>query len=189
LHREDLLFKLARYVPLDERDDVQRRKIEDFVRQHPECFERSLALGHLTGSAWLVDASGDRVLLTHHRKLHKWLQLGGHADGDPDLLAVALREAREESGIADIVPVMGEIFDLDIHPIPQIAGEPLHDHYDIRFLLQVHGPDDFVVSDESHALAWFTPADLITVELDEAVLRMCVKWQKWRQARGLQGGP
>lgn len=178
MHRDHLLELLGRYVPIDERDDAQRRRIEAFVREHADCFQRSLTHGHLTGSAWLLDSSGQRVLLTHHRKLDRWLQLGGHADGDPNLLEVALREAREESGIPDIRPLSEEIFDLDIHPIPAARGEPAHLHLDIRFLLQVCGRDEFVVSDESHALGWFTRDELATMELDEAVLRMCVKWQR-----------
>ena len=183
MHRDHLLALLSRYVPIDARDDEQRRRIESFVREQSSCFERSLACGHLTGSAWLLDAAGRRVLLTHHRKLNRWLQLGGHADGDPDLLAVALREAQEESGIADIRAVSADIFDLDIHPIPQARATPAHLHYDIRFLLQTCGSDAFVVSDESHALGWFTPAELANLELDEAVRRMCTKWQRLRVRR------
>lgn len=180
MHREQFLAKLARYSPLDHRDDDQRRRIEVFVREHRGCFDSTFAPGHLTGSAWLLDSAGTRVLLTHHRKLHKWIQLGGHADGDPDLLAVALREAREESGIADIRPVSEEIFDLDVHDYPATATEGAHEHFDIRFLLKVHGKDDYAVSDESHDLAWFTYEALAAMDLDDAVRRMAEKWQRLR---------
>ena len=180
MHRDDFLSKLARYVPLDARDDAQRGKIEAFVREHPGCFESTFEPGHLTGSAWLLDSTGSRVLLTHHRKLDKWIQLGGHADGEHDLLDVALREAREESGIVDIRPVSDEIFDLDVHDYPATATEGEHEHFDIRFLLQVHAGDAYVVSDESHALAWFTYDELAAMNLDEAVRRMAEKWRKWR---------
>jgi 8-oxo-dGTP pyrophosphatase MutT (NUDIX family) len=184
MHPDQFLAMLARYVPIDEHDEAQRRQIEAFVRRHPDCFERSCVPGHLTGSAWLLDSAGQRVLLTHHRKLDRWIQLGGHADGQADLLAVALREAREESGIADIRPVSGEIFDLDVHEIPARPDEPAHLHFDIRFLLQVHGDNQFSVSDESHDLAWFTPDELILLDVDEAVRRMCRKWQMLRCDRG-----
>lgn len=180
MHRVDFLAKLARYRPLDERDEEQRRKIEAFVREHPECFESAYAPGHLTGSAWLLDSSGQRVLLTHHRKLDKWIQLGGHADGHSDLLAVAMREAREESGIDDIAAVSEEIFDLDVHQYPATATEAEHLHFDIRFLLQVRGDDRFAVSDESHALAWFTLEQLAEMDLDDAVQRMGEKWRTMR---------
>ena len=89
-----------------------------FAAGHPDCCERTLAIGHFTGSAWLVSADGQRVLLTHHRKLHRWLQLGGHADGEGDLAAVALREAQEESGLGGL-SVEDFVFDLDRHLIPE----------------------------------------------------------------------
>src|SRR5215510_11521790 len=92
--------------------------LRQFVAANPNCFERSLQIGHVTGSAWIVDLDRTHALLTHHRKLNKWLQLGGHADGDPDILRVALREAREESNLDAIRPVSENIFDVDIHVIP-----------------------------------------------------------------------
>ena len=96
--------------------------------------------------------TGDRVLLAHHRKLGRWLQPGGHSDGDPDTLAVALREAREESGL-DVRALDDAIFDIDVHRIPARGREPAHLHFDVRFLVQAEH-DRFRVSDESHALAW-----------------------------------
>ncbi|MCX6956055.1 MAG: NUDIX domain-containing protein, partial [Verrucomicrobia bacterium] len=86
-----------------------------FVEAHEDCLLRSCMPGHLTGSAWIVSPDRTRTLLTHHHKLDKWLQLGGHADGDGDLLAVALREAREESGLVNVRAASTEIFDLDRH--------------------------------------------------------------------------
>jgi len=87
------------------------------LREHDRCFHRDCWAGHITGSAWLVDAEGNDVLLTHHRKLDLWVQLGGHSGGDPDTPAVAHREAEEESGL-DVEPLSPQIFDLDIHTIP-----------------------------------------------------------------------
>lgn len=147
-----------------------------FVRRHPDCFERSLAIGHITGSAWILSGDGKRALLSHHRKLNKWLQLGGHADGDADVLRVALREAREESGLAGITPVSADIFDVDVHAIPARSGEPAHLHYDVRFLFRVTGDERFRVSDESHDLAWVAPDELPALGVDESVLRMHRKW-------------
>lgn len=116
-------------------------------------------------------------MLTHHRKLERWLQLGGHADGEPDVLSVALREAKEESGIDQIEPVSDEIFDVDVHLIPKHGSEPAHYHYDIRFLLRVQGSDVFRVSDESVNLAWVSPHELRELDVDESVRQMCAKWQ------------
>ena len=129
-------------------------------------FVRERLAGHFTGSAWLVDGTGTRVLLTHHRKLDRWLQLGGHADGDRDLRAVALKEAGEESGLRDLV-VEDDIFDLDRHWIPERGDVPGHWHYDARYVVRAGDDEAFVVSDESHALAWrdiaATGVDVISV--------------------------
>jgi len=147
-----------------------------FVQAHADAAERTLAIGHLTGSAWLVDAAGRRVLLTHHRKLDRWLQLGGHADGDTDLARVALREAEEESGLRDLV-VEPEIFDLDRHRIPARDAEPEHWHYDVRHVVRATGGEDFVVGEESHALAWRDIAAIAHDDsADESLRRMARKW-------------
>src|SRR5207245_6935322 len=106
------------YRPYDDREAAMVGRLRRFVTEHADCFERSLQTGHITGSAWVVDIDRSHALLTHHRKLNKWLQLGGHADGDPDILRVALREAREESSLESIRAVSEAIIDIDIHLIP-----------------------------------------------------------------------
>ena len=139
-------------------------------------YERRRLAGHFTGSAWLVDASGQRVLLTHHRKLGRWLQLGGHADGDADLAAVALKEAEEESGLGDLV-VEPAIFDLDRHAIPARGEEPEHWHYDVRFVVRATGSEDFAVGEESLDLAWKPVSELAAdPSADESMRRMAAKW-------------
>ncbi|MEK6676417.1 MAG: NUDIX hydrolase [Planctomycetota bacterium] len=176
MHRNSLLQLLEVYVPEDDTDRAQRDRIVGFVRENPDCFERTLPIGHITGAAWLLDRSRSRVLLTHHRKLGRWLQLGGHADGDPNVLEVALREAREESGIGDIRPLSTAIFDVDVHPIPARDSEPQHFHYDIRFLLGVTDTEEFEVSEESHDLAWVAMSEVPNIDTDGSVLRMHRKW-------------
>ena len=137
-------------------------------------FVRQREAGHFTGSAWLVDRRGERVLLTHHRKLDRWLQLGGHADGDRDLAGVALKEAEEESGLTGL-RVEPAIFDLDRHWIPARADVPGHWHYDARYVVHAGDDENFVVSDESHALAWREIAP-IAHDADESMRRMAAKW-------------
>lgn len=140
-------------------------------------FQRERLAGHFTASCWLVDRSSQRVLLTHHRKLQRWLQLGGHADGDRDLAGVALREAGEESGLTGL-QVEPEVFDLDRHWIPERGDVPGHWHYDVRFVVRTGDNEAFVVSEESLDLAWCDIATLADDEhVDASMRRMARKWQ------------
>ena len=175
--RTAVLALLKNYVPLDPADEQTLTTYKNFVLQHPDCLERSLACGHLTGSCWLVNPSGDSVLLTHHKKINSWFQLGGHADSDSDLLRVAMREAYEESGIELISPISQEIFDLDIHLIPARKDEPAHYHYDARFLLRA-GTDKFSISEESNDLSWVKIDNLEKVTQLPSMLRMRDKWMR-----------
>jgi 8-oxo-dGTP pyrophosphatase MutT (NUDIX family) len=176
-----VLALLDGFRPSDPEQAQQLELFRAFVAAEPDCCERALAVGHLTGSAWLVSADGARILLTHHKKLGLWLQLGGHADGDHDLARVALREAEEESGLTDLV-VDPAIFDLDRHWIPERKGEPGHWHYDVRFVVRARGSEEFAVSEESHALAWRSIAELASDEsADASVRRMAAKWLVWER--------
>ena len=139
-------------------------------------FRRERLAGHFTASAWLVDRGGTRTLLTHHRKLGLWLQLGGHCDGERDLAVAALKEAEEESGLAGL-SIERELFDLDRHWIPEHKGVPAHWHYDARFVVRAGVDEVFSVSDESHDLAWRDIAMLAADEgADPSVRRMARKW-------------
>lgn len=177
MHRKPLLELLRAYADRHPREHATAAMFIDFVERNPRCFERGLLEGHVTGSAWLVDRTGNSVLLTHHRKLGRWLQLGGHSDGDPTTLTVALQEAREESGLS-IVPLSEDIFDLDIHEIPARRDEPAHLHFDVRFALQTVGDETFQVSGESLDLAWVAVAGLADYTDEESVLRMARKWRE-----------
>ncbi|MES2504775.1 MAG: NUDIX hydrolase [Myxococcota bacterium] len=167
---------LNTYDPPSEQERLNKQAMLDFARQHADCFSRNNLVAHFTGSAWLLDRSGENALLLHHRKLDRWFQLGGHADGDTDLARVALKEAQEESGIQGIGFVQPGIFDLDIHEIPANAKEPRHFHYDVRFLLQVTSDELLVQNAESKELRWVSKNvnDLPTDNL--SVVRMFHKW-------------
>ena len=176
MHRTDLLQALADYASRYPEEASTVDRFTQFVHTHPDCFERSLPIGHVTGSAWVVNPAGSHVLLTHHRKLDAWFQLGGHADGDANVHRVAQREAEEESGLEQIEAISSAIFDIDIHPIPARGSEAAHYHYDVRYTFRAVGSDRVTISHESNALAWF---DIHTLPacLEEASLhRMARKW-------------
>jgi 8-oxo-dGTP pyrophosphatase MutT (NUDIX family) len=146
-----------------------------FVEAHEDCLLRSCGPGHLTGSAWIVSPDRRRVLLTHHRKLDKWLQLGGHADGDPDLPAVARREAQEESGLVHVRPLGTAIFDLDVHWIPPRKADPGHNHYDLRFAFEAEPTEPLRISHESRDLAWVALDRVAELNPEESIARMVRK--------------
>jgi len=175
MHRRNLLEQLNHYLHGYPEEAHTVTRFVEFVQQNPRCFERDCWVGHVTGSAWLVDPSGERLLLTHHKKLDMWLQLGGHSDGDPDTPAVALREAAEESGL-QVSILQPHIFDIDIHEIPARKDDPAHFHFDVRYVVAA-GHDDFVVSEESMALAWVEIDQLETYTTEESILRMRNKWR------------
>lgn len=163
---------LEQYRPPSAEQDKIRSAMLEFVDGHPEdAHRRSCRVGHLTASALVVELESGEVLLHHHRKLDRWLQVGGHCDGDANLAAVALREAREESGI-DELRVIPEIVDLDIHPIPARPGEPAHDHYDCRFLVVVTRALPPRVSEESKDLRWMSVAGAFELSDDPSVHRL-----------------
>lgn len=138
--------------------DDQRGRILAFLRDHADALHRTCLEGHLTGSAAIVDGARARVLLLHHRKLDRWLQPGGHADGDGDLAAVAAREAWEETGLRGAIELPA--IDLDVHDIPARPGEPAHVHLDVRFRMRVEPGATPIANDESLALRWVGLADL-----------------------------
>lgn len=177
--RAALQAALAEYAGRHPLESALAARFGEFVAAHADCFERTCVPGHVTGSAWLLSPDGDRALLTHHRKLGRWLQLGGHSDGDPDTLAVALREAREESGLP-VAVLDAAIFDLDVHGIPARGAEPAHLHYDVRFLLGAR-TEAFQVSSESHDLCWVAMDAVAGLTAEESVLRMVRKWRSWRE--------
>jgi 8-oxo-dGTP pyrophosphatase MutT (NUDIX family) len=149
-----------------------RAQILAFLDAHPlDAHRRGCRPGHLTASALVVDARIERALLTHHKKLGRWLQLGGHCDGDANLAGAALREAREESGIEGLA-VLPRPIDLDVHAIPARPGEPEHLHLDTRFLVIAAEGVRERVSEESHELRWFRPEEARRLEIDASLRRL-----------------
>ncbi len=183
MHRRPLLELLDRYLVHHAEEEAQVERIRELVMAEPRCFDRDCYPGHVTASAWIVSWDREHVLLTQHRKLGRWLQLGGHADGESDVRAVALREAREESGMEEFVFALRTPepipLDVDVHPIPARGDEPAHEHHDIRFLLLARPGQALVRSEESTQLRWFAPLELGRATTDESVLRLARKADTW----------
>lgn len=191
MHRQSLLTLLRQHVPglrrrrgtaADANEAAMTAQTIAFVEAHPDCFERSLLEGHVTGSAWIVSPATDgdvpnepRVLLIHHRKLDRWFQPGGHADGNPDVAAVALQEAEEETGLTDLQLVSSQIFDVDVHRIPQRGQVPAHWHYDIRF--QFISNDQILLGEnrEVKNIQWVTLDEAEQLADSESISRMVRK--------------
>lgn len=159
----ELLAELRRYRPADLQEAGHHRVVLDFLRDAPSPFSRDhFVPGHITGSCFIVDPASQRVLLHHHRRLDRWLQMGGHVEHGESALEAALREGREESGLADLVLLSHGAFDIDVHDIPPAKGEPDHAHFDIRYVARTSHPESIMIdAAESNDLAW--------VELERAI--------------------
>lgn len=168
---QELRLYLATWAALRDaqREEAEVARFSQFLGSSPEVFQRTHPPGHFTGSGLLASADLSRVALMHHRKLDKWLQFGGHADGEEMLARVACRECEEESGIPApaFLPYEEALgldwhplpFDLDVHTIPARGSDPEHLHYDVRYLLYTDRPEQLRGNAESHDLGWFTLAE------------------------------
>ncbi|MDP1678215.1 MAG: NUDIX hydrolase [Bacteroidota bacterium] len=175
MDRNFLLEKLHQHNGIDVHEAEMRTRIIRFVEENSDCFERTLLIGHITASALIVNKQRTHTLMTHHQKLDKWLQLGGHSDGDTNTFNVALREALEESGLKTIKPISENIFDVDVHEIPARKNEPAHYHYDIRFLFEADNTEDLILTNESNDLQWIPLEHMEEYTTEESVMRMVRK--------------
>ena len=178
MNRTTLKNQLQVYrTPYEEEADF----IPDFIELTEDelAFKRERLEGHFTASAWIVNKKRTHTLLTLHRKLGRWLQLGGHADGNENLLEVAIQEAREESGLQTLKLVDSTIFDIDKHIIPERPHVPEHFHFDVRYLLEADIQEPLQISTESISLAWIafdSVEDMIGY--NPSILRMLEKTSK-----------
>jgi 8-oxo-dGTP pyrophosphatase MutT (NUDIX family) len=183
MHRLELLRLLANHrTPFMEEAGYVARATAH-VAAHEDCFHRDLWAGHVTGSAWVVSPDRRKALLLHHVKLDQWFQPGGHADGEADILQVALKETSEETGLdpSHIRLVDERVFDVDIHTIPASIHGPRHQHFDIRFLVEMD--DDLVIpgNDESHQVLWVPLNQVSRFNNNRSTYRMVEKTRRMRQ--------
>ena len=176
----DLFKELKNYLPYDYDEAENKRKILNFLLDGENCFSRTNLEGHVTAGGFVCDGEGE-ILLNHHKASGMWFQFGGHSDGNPNSLEVALREICEESGLNDLTQV-GGIFDVDVQLIPDMPkkNEPEHFHYDINFMF-ITNNKNFEISNESTEIKWVKieeAKNLINPE-DKAMIRMIEKYQDW----------
>ena len=175
--RNNLVTDLELYIPTD----AERPLIPQFLKllQSEKCFHRKHFLpGHITASSILINKDNDLILMNYHKSLNRWLNFGGHCDGEEDVLAVAIRETMEESGLTAFKPVTADIVDIDIHTIPAHPdkGEPEHVHFDIRYVMRMTENQKPVVSEESLKLEWMTFNDARSViEYNDSLHRLINK--------------
>jgi len=161
---DDAVLLLKEY----EDQEQLRQAYRDHLDAHPDGMWKSCHAGHITASALVIDPGRDRVLLTLHRKLRMWLQMGGHCEpGDATVADAALREATEESGITGLRLLPGGPVRLDRHPIPA----PCHWHFDIQYAAVAPPDAEHMISDESLDVRWF-PYDEVAGVADESVVRL-----------------
>ena len=183
MNTDALLSALNAHSPADQEEENHRGKMIAFVSAHSSgWWKRATAVGHVTGSAWILNVERTHALLLHHRKLNRWVQPGGHLDDtDASPHAGAMREAREETGIQDLRFADDVLFDVDIHVIParpaQVGKnetEPAHLHYDVRYLI-IAAADHVTISAESLDAKWISLQDLVQPAFERSIGRMAEK--------------
>lgn len=180
----NLQEKIQAYASLNKEETRFADRFIELLK-HPDAFERTHLPGHITGSAFIVSNDFSQTLLVHHAKLNRWLQPGGHSDGDQDVIRVALREADEETGLKDLRLYSSDIYDIDIHTIPARKDMPEHDHYDVRYLVMGSTDEQVIVSEESHDVKWVLLSDLNNYSKEASLLRMKDKALRLKSKRGV----
>ena len=164
--RQDILT----YRPWNEQEERDRQVILEYLDRNPDAFLRSNLIAHMTASAWVVNRERNKVLMVYHKIYDSWSWTGGHADGDEDLLSVALREVREETGVEHVRPVSRQIYSLEVLTVDghekHGAYVPSHLHLNLTYLLEADERDSLHICEaENSGVRWFSP--------EEAAGRIC----------------
>lgn len=173
--RNDILIALDKYMPQSLEEQGSKLLMIDFIENNKDCFKRENLDGHVTAAAWILSDCGKKVCLVHHKKLNKWLQPGGHCDGEFRVKLVAQKELEEETGLKTAKLFNGEIFDIDVYVFAHNKGVSEHVHYDIRYVFIADGNEEPVVSNESNDVKWFTLEEAAKITKDESIMRMLAK--------------
>jgi 8-oxo-dGTP pyrophosphatase MutT (NUDIX family) len=167
-----LLEDLESFRPSDESERASLESIRTLLKTAADPFTRLLT-DHVTGSAVVARPSGEAFLLVYHRRLERWLQPGGHVEeGDASIFETARREAREETGVAELAAPLGaRVLDVDVHPIPRRPDRPAHVHFDLRHLLTTVEETFVVQVEEVRRAAWFSYEEALAAGVDASLER------------------
>ena len=179
-----IIEEIKKYRPCNAQEQRDQALILDFLEKNGDAFLRSNLLAHMTASSWIVNPERTKTLMVYHNLYDSWSWTGGHADGETDLLSVALREAREETGIEHVRPLSPEIFSLEVLTVDghEKRGEyvPSHLHMNVTYLLEAEESDTLhVCREENSGVAWFT--------LEEALKASTEPWFVERIYKKLNG--
>ena len=166
MNRQELMKTIEAYRPFNEQEEMDKALILNWIETQENAFSRDNTVAHMTASAWVVNKDRSKVLMVYHNIYDSWSWLGGHADGETDLLAVAIREVKEEAGISGVRPVSEEIFSLesltvDGH-VKRGSYVSSHLHLNVTYLLEADSEEQvFVKEDENSGVAWFPPEEAL----------------------------
>lgn len=173
MSRQELMNQIENYIPYNEQEEKDKALILEWIRQNENAFSRENKVAHMTASAWVVNPERDKVLMVYHNIYDSWSWLGGHADGETDLLSVALREVKEEAGIMKVHPVSEKIFSLESLTVDGHVKKGTyvssHLHLNATYLLEADSEEAVSIkADENSGVAWFSP--------EEALARSTEPW-------------
>lgn len=168
---QDIIRQIEAYIPRCPQEERDKDVILAFIKNNPDAFLRTNLIAHMTASAWAVNPARDKVLMVYHKIYDSWSWTGGHADGERDLLSVALRELREETGIKNAKPVSEDIFSLEVLTVDghEKRGEyvPSHLHLNISYLIEADDKEPLSVCEEENSgVAWFSPQDALAASTE-----------------------
>lgn len=173
------IAQLKEMTPFEDVEKEMIQRMINFINAHENPMDQKLEVGHLTGSAWIVNKERTKALFTHHTKLGMWLQLGGHAEEeDESIKHTAIREAYEESGLESVKLISEYILSVDIHMIPERKGFPDHFHYDVQFLFEADENETLAITSESNDLKWISLEDIPSYNNEMSIRRMLEKGKK-----------
>ena len=162
----DYMLRIEHYTPFNEQEETDKQLILNWIRNNTNAFSRENTVAHMTASAWVVNPDKSKVLMVYHNIYNSWSWLGGHAGGETDLLAVALREVKEEAGISHVSPVSEEIFSLESLTVDGHVKKgkyvPSHLHLNVTYLLEADSEETVSIkADENSGVAWFSPEEAL----------------------------